>query len=237
MCYEHRGCWNQSFPFVVFKGKNCPFIHICRTLPSISKTACGSSAKGKLHCETEQCQITSFILSHLMRAIACTHASTHTTGLIRLESNMHHFCLWHWLSGALDKENEKKNKNMHVKNNPHHFCLLHLLPGTLEWRKWKKKKNIRLNSWYFSLNAVWLHIQVVWETRIPLCARELWCPKNTLKFFIFRWYSTEVVINDFTMHLIIWKWLGRQNCWKNRKKWDKKTSEWKKNLSASVLIH
>ena len=45
-----------------------------------------------------------------------------------------------------------------------------------------------------------------------LCAPELWCPKNTLKFFIFKWYSTEVVINDFTMHLIIWKWLGRQNC-------------------------
>ena len=70
-------------------------LYICRALPSISKTACGSSAEGKLHCETEQCQITSFILSHLVRAIACTHASTHTTGLIRLKSNMHHFCSWH----------------------------------------------------------------------------------------------------------------------------------------------
>ena len=98
-------------------------LYICRALPSISKRACGSSAEGKLHCETEQCQITSFILSHLMRAIACTHASTHTTvhGTDYL--------------GRLIKKNEKKNKNMHLKNNTHLFCLLHLLPGTLEWRK------------------------------------------------------------------------------------------------------
>ena len=120
-------------------------LYICRALPSISKRACGSSAEGKLHCETEQCQITSFILSHLMRAIACTHASTHTTGLIRLKSNMHHFCSWHWLSGTFDKKKWKKEQKHAFKKQHTPFLFIALITWDIGMEKMKKEK--KTSNW------------------------------------------------------------------------------------------
>ena len=52
--------------------------------------------------------------------------------------------------------------------------------------------------------------------------------KTFLKFYFFSCISTKVAINDFTMYLVISKWLRRQKC-RKRKKWDKKMLKWKKN--------
>ena len=48
------------------------------------------------------------------------------------------------------------------------------------------------------------------------------------------WTSTRVVINDFTMRLIISKFLRRQTCRKKRRR-DKKTLKWKKKLLTKVF--
>ena len=64
--------------------------------------------------------------------------------------------------------------------------------------------------------SVWIkrwRIQAIWETSIPVWAPKLWRPKSTFKVFFFQLYFNryvEVAINDFTMHLIISKWLRRQ---------------------------
>ena len=64
------------------------------------------------------------------------------------------------------------------------------------------------------------HTKAVWETGIPVWAPKLWCPKNTFQVFFFKLYFNkryiEVAINDFTMYLVIWKWLRIQKC---RQKW------------------
>ena len=45
-----------------------------------------------------------------MHATACAHAGTHSTGLIQVKNSMHHFCLWHLLSGTLEWKKNWKNK-------------------------------------------------------------------------------------------------------------------------------
>ena len=41
--------------------------------------------------------------------------------------------------------------------------------------------------------------------------------KTLFQFSFFSFISTKVAISNFTMHLIISKWLRRQKCWENRK--------------------
>ena len=44
---------------------------------------------------------------------------------------------------------------MYVKHSMHHFCLWHLLSGTLKWRKWKERSEIsKLIVYHFSLIVV-----------------------------------------------------------------------------------
>ena len=54
--------------------------------------------------------------------------------------------------------------------------------------------------------------QAAWEIGIPIWAPKLWFPKSPFQFFSFSsCISTkryvEVAISDFTIHLIISKWL------------------------------
>ena len=70
-----------------------------------------------------------------------------------------------------------------------------------------------------------LCIEAIWETSIPVWGPKLWHPKKTFQVFFLHLYFNEryveVVINDFTMHLIILKWLRIQKCRQNRKTKDK----------------
>ena len=47
---------------------------------------------------------------------------------------------------------------MHLKNSMHNFCLLHLLSGTLERENKRKNKNIKLDSWSFFFNLLKLFL-------------------------------------------------------------------------------
>ena len=47
-------------------------------------------------------------LLHLLHAIACAHARTHTISLMRVKNSTCHFCLWHLLSGTLEQRKWKK---------------------------------------------------------------------------------------------------------------------------------
>ena len=73
------------------------------------------------------------------------------------------------------------------------------------------------------------HIQPIWETCIPVWAPKLWHPKTLFKFCFFSCISTkkyvDIAINDFTMYLIISKWLRKQKCRQERKQQDKKTTK------------
>ena len=64
--------------------------------------------------------------------------------------------------------------------------------------------------------------QVVWETGKPV-----WAPKQHFSSFLLKLYFNkkyvEVAINDFTMHLIISKWLRNKNADRKEKQRDKKT--------------
>ena len=55
------------------------------------------------------------------------------------------------------------------------------------------------------------HIQAVWETGIPVWVLQLWHSINIFQVLLFHLYFNkryvEVVINDFTMHLIIFNGL------------------------------
>ena len=56
--------------------------------------------------------------------------------------------------------------------------------------------------------------------------------------FYFNKKYVEVAINDFTMHLIILKWLRRQKCRQKRKTMKQKEVEAKeKSVYESVFIH
>ena len=56
--------------------------------------------------------------------------------------------------------------------------------------------------------------------------------------FYFNKKYVEVVINDFTMHLIILKWLRRQKCRQKRKTMKQKELEAKEeSVYESVFIH
>ena len=77
---------------------------------------------------------------------------------------------------------------------------------------------IKEDIWYFKL----------WIRPLPVMYpdRKLWHPKNTFQIFFFQLYFNkkyfEVAINDFTMHLIISKWLRIQK-WKTMRQrgWSK----------------
>ena len=77
-------------------------------------------------------------------------------------------------------------------------------------------------------NDQW-RIQVVWETGIPVCVPKLRHPKNTLQASFFQLYFNKkylkVTINDFTLHVIISKWLGIHKCIQKRKT----KSQWGRN--------
>ena len=64
-------------------------------------------------------------------------------------------------------------------------------------------------------------IQVVWETVILVRGPNLWSPNIIFQVLIFQLYFNKNVlklaINNFTMHLIILKWLRRQKCRQKRK--------------------
>ena len=69
------------------------------------------------------------------------------------------------------------------------------------------------------------------QTSIPLWVAKLWCPKNFFQLHFDKRYA-EVTINDFTMHLIISKWLWTQKSRQKRKTmrqrvWSKKSCQWK----------
>ena len=79
-------------------------------------------------------------------------------------------------------------------------------------------------------------ISAVWETGIPIWAPKLWPLKTTFQVFFFQLYFNknyvEAVINDFTMHLIISKWLRIQKCRQKRKAMRQRS--WSRNLK---IIH
>ena len=81
------------------------------------------------------------------------------------------------------------------------------------------------------------HIEAVWETGIPV-----WAPKKQFSSFFFQFCFNikyvEVVISDFTLHLIIWKWLRRQKCGQKREKMKPKDVEAKEEtVYESDFIH
>ena len=47
---------------------------------------------------------------------------------------------------------------------------------------------------------------------VPVWVPKYWCPKNTSFFQLYFNKYVEVVINNFTMHLIILKLLRKQKC-------------------------
>ena len=63
--------------------------------------------------------------------------------------------------------------------------------------------------------------QVVWETVIPVWAPKFWRPKNTFQVSFSKLYfnkkHVEIQISDFTMHLIISKWLRIPKCRQKKK--------------------
>ena len=89
---------------------------------------------------------------------------------------------------------------------------------------------------FFSYQWQW-RIQAVWETDILVWAPKFWRPKNTSQVFFFQLYFNrkyvEVVMNDFTMHLITSKWLRRQKC--KQKRHNKKRSKRKKEMSTKCF--
>ena len=75
---------------------------------------------------------------------------------------------------------------------------------------------------------------------MPVWAAKLWHPKNTLQVFFFQLYLykiyVEVVISDFTIHLIILKWLKRHKCRQKGKK-TMRQKEVKANIYIYKTIH
>ena len=77
----------------------------------------------------------------------------------------------------------------------------------------------RLGDWYTSLGTKKAPVSLFFQ-------------------FYFNKKYVEVAINDFTMHLIILKWLRRQKCRQKRKTMKQKEVEAKeKSVYESVFIH
>ena len=68
---------------------------------------------------------------------------------------------------------------------------------------------------------------------------KLWCPKSIFQVLFFQLHfnkkHVEVAISNSTMHLIISKWLRRQNTNRGEKQCDKKMSKRKRKLSVKVF--
>ena len=66
-----------------------------------------------------------------------------------------------------------------------------------------------------------------------------WYTDNTFQVLLFQFHFNkkfvEVVINDFKVYVIIFKWLREPKCRQREKQWDKKTSKKKKELSTKVF--
>ena len=73
-----------------------------------------------------------------------------------------------------------------------------------------------------------------------LCAQTL-ASKKSFSSFLFQLYfnkkQVEVAINDFTMHLIISKWLTIQRCWQKRKTMRQRGRNEEETVNENVLIH
>ena len=69
---------------------------------------------------TSKFEIAGVSLIHLMHVIARTHISTSTTSLMPVKNIMHHFSLWHLLSGTLEL---RKWKNGNIKLNSWSFFI------------------------------------------------------------------------------------------------------------------
>ena len=97
-----------------------------------------------------------------------------------------------------------------------------------EYRQWP----------YFLLRMQW-HIEAVWETSILTWIPKLWCPKSIFQVLFFQLHfnkkHVEVAIINFTMHLIISKWLGWQNANRWEKQCDKKMLMRKRKPSVKVF--
>ena len=60
----------------------------------------------------------------------------------------------------------------------------------------------------------------VWKASLSVWVPKLWSPKNIFQFFFQLYFNKKyvaVAINDFTMHMIISKWLKVQKCKEKRK--------------------
>ena len=90
------------------------------------------------------------------------------------------------------------------------------------------------------LECQW-HIQTVWEIGISFWVLKLWCPENSFQVFFFllcfNKKYVKVVVNDFTMHLIILKWLRRQKCRQKKKMKPKDIEAKEETVYKSVFIH
>ena len=53
-------------------------------------------------------------LSHSMRAITRSHASTRATSLMRVKNSTRHLCLWHLWSGTLERRKWKNEQNHQI---------------------------------------------------------------------------------------------------------------------------
>ena len=85
-------------------------------------------------------------------------------------------------------------------------------------------------------------IQAVWETGILVWESKLWHPNNTFQVLFFQLYLNKnyvkIAINDFTVDIIISKWLRKQKCRQKRKTMRQKDVEAKEEIAyESVFIY
>ena len=59
-----------------------------------------------------------------MHAIRCEQIGKHTISLMHVKKSMYKFCLRQLLSGTLNEENERKNKNIEFKLTLFNLCKL-----------------------------------------------------------------------------------------------------------------
>ena len=84
-------------------------------------------------------------------------------------------------------------------------------------------------------------IQAVWETGIPVWASKLWHLKNAFQVFFLQWYFNkkyvELVINDFSLPLVISQWLSRQKCRQKTKTIRKERRQDKRRNCLRKSVH
>ena len=82
-------------------------------------------------------------------------------------------------------------------------------------------------------------IQALWKTGILVWEPKLLRPNNTFQILFVQLYLNKkyvkVAINDFPMHLIILKWLGRQKCRQRRKTMRQKGVEAKEEIADNDI--